>query len=165
MAELGARKAPSQPDALDRIAIVDPRLKQLLAYWRRERGERSLPSRTNIDPAALKFVLGHLILWDVLPEPQQFRVRLQGSELEWWMGRDLTNRLLDELPSVEIAEITRRSLLQAIATSAPCHQIGSAMIADVPRAFEALYLPLGRDGETVNMVLAAVLWRDVRLAA
>lgn len=165
MADRSASKALVRGDPSEQIAIVDPRLQQLLAYWQRERGDRALPSRNDINPAALKFLLGHIILWDVVAETQQFRVRLQGSELQWWMGGDLTSHLLDELPSREIAEIMRRSLLRAIATRAPCHQLGNVVIADVPRGFEALYLPLGSDGETVNIVLAAVLWRDVRLAA
>jgi hypothetical protein len=145
-----------QPD------IVDRRLQALFAYWEKERGDRALPSRHDIDPAALRFVLGHLILLDVLRDPIQFRIRLQGTELEWWMGGDLTGQTLDQLRSPGLSALAHQCLTTVIETRVPFHKIGEETIGDLPRHYEALLLPLASDGVSVNMVLAAVLCRDDR---
>lgn len=142
--------------------IIDERLKQLLAYWDKERGKRPMPARTDIDPVELRFILGHLILLEVLRGPLQFRVRLQGTEMKWWMGHDLTGKTLDQLSSPQLEAVAYECLANTIETAAPYHKIGDEIIDDMPRRFEALLLPLGSDGVAVNMVLAAVLCRDDR---
>jgi hypothetical protein len=157
----GVNRLLAHPVSPDHLDILDPRLKQLLAYWNKERGSRPLPSRTNINPIELKFLLGHIILLDVLKEPLQFRVRLQGTELQW-MGCDLTGKTLDQLPSAELRAVADEYLVATVETCAPFHKIGDEIIGDMPRRFEALLLPLASDGVTVNMVLAAVLCRDDR---
>lgn len=146
----------SQPD------IADRRLQALYAYWEKERGDRALPSRTDIDPAALRFLLGHLILVDVLRDPLQFRVRLQGTEVEWWMGGDLTGKALDQLQSPALRALALECLKTAVERAAPFCKLGEETVGDLPRRYEALLLPLANDGASVNMVLAAVLCRDDR---
>lgn len=152
--------------ALARVAargepvLIDRRLQALYAYWEKERGDRALPSRTDIDPAALRFVLGHLILLDVLRDPLQFRVRLQGTELEWWIGADLTGKALDQLPSPELRALAYEYATTTVESGAPLHKIGEEIIGDLPRRYEALLLPLAKDGIGVDMVLAAVICRD-----
>lgn len=142
------------------LEIVDERLRRLHEYWEKERGKRALPARTDINPVELRYLLGHIILLDVLNEPQQFRVRLQGTELERWMGGDLTGKTLDHLPSPQLAAVAQECLAKAIEARGPYHRIGAQIIDDIPRRFEALILPLAADGVAINMLLAAVLCRD-----
>jgi hypothetical protein len=163
MARKGGHRALARPAPGADLGIVDPRLRKLYTYWDKERGARSLPARTDIDPAELRFVLGHLILFDVLCEPLQFRVRLQGTELEWWMGGSLTGQTLDALASPSLREIACNLLGATVASRAPVHHLGEAIVADLPRQYESLLLPLARDGRHVNMVLAGVLCRDEHL--
>ena len=130
-----------------------------------ERGDRPLPSRTDIDPAALRFVLGHLVLLDVLREPLRFRIRLQGTELEWWMGGNLTGQEIERLRTPALRALVRKCLTATVESRVPHHRIGEEIVGDLPRRYEALLLPLAGDGANVNMVLAAVLCRDDRSAA
>lgn len=153
---LARSAARGQPD------LVDRRLHALYAYWERERGTRGMPSRNDIDPAELRFVLGHLVLLDVLQDPLRFRIRLQGTELEWWMGSDLTGKTLDHLRSLALSALAHECLRKVVETRRPLHKIGEEIIGDLPRRYEALLLPLGSDGASVNMVLAAVLCREER---
>lgn len=162
MARKAGNRALYQPAAHIETDIVDPRLRQLHAYWRDERGGRALPSRTDIDPAALRFVLGYLVLVDVCRDPLRFRIRLQGTELEWWIGADLTGKTLESLPSPELRSLAAELLMRVVESHAPLHKVGEEMIGDLPRRYEALFLPLASDGINVNMVLAAVLCRDDR---
>jgi hypothetical protein len=162
MARDGGGRAVAHSVSPDLPRIFDPRLRQLLAYWNKERGERPLPARTDIDPVELKFLLGYIMLLDVLPEPRQFRVRLQGTELQWWLGCDLTGKALDQLPSAELVAVAHDCLASTVETRAPFHKMGDELIGDMPRRFEALLLPLASDGVVIDIVLAAVLCRDER---
>lgn len=157
MARSGGRHAIAHSTPPQQPEIVDHRLRRLYEYWQRERGMRPLPSRTDIDPRQLKFLLGYLSLLDVLKEPLRFRVRLQGTELGWWLGGDFTGRTLDQLPASQLAAVIHQRLANAVNTAAPCHHRGEEIIADLPRRYEALILPLATDGMTVNMLLTAVL--------
>ncbi len=162
MAKKGGRPVHVQPATYPQLEIVDERLRRLREYWQKERGKRALPARTDIDPVELRYLLGHLILLDVLNEPGEFRVRLQGTELERWMGGNLTGKTLDHLPSPQLAAVAQECLARAVEARAPYHRLGAEIIDDIPRRFEALVLPLAADGIAVNMLLAAVLCRDDR---
>jgi hypothetical protein len=56
--------------------IEDRRLAQLYDYWLSRKGSRRFPSRGDIDPLDFRYVLGHVMLVDVLRDPVRFRVRL-----------------------------------------------------------------------------------------
>jgi len=162
MARKGGQGALARSSASRELRFIDPRLNALYAYWNKERGGRPLPSRTDIDPAALRFILGHLVLVDVLRDPLQFRIRLQGTELEWWMGGNLTGQGIDRLRTPALSALARKCLTATVESRAPLHQLGEEIIGDLPRRYEALLLPLASDGVNVNMVLAGVLCREDR---
>lgn len=162
MARRGGNRARANAEAGAQPQIIDPRLQRLQDYWAKGRGARALPARTDIDPIELRFLLGHLILLDVLDRPRQFRVRLQGTELERWMGGNLTGKTIDQLRAPTLAALAVECLTRAVETKRPYHRVGEQPVDDIPRRFEALILPLAADGTTVNMLLAAVLCRDDR---
>src|SRR5258708_17325257 len=94
---------PGTPTKADDLlnGITDCRLAQLYRYWLTRRGSRRYPSRHDIDPVDLRYVLGHLMLLDVLRDPVRFRVRLHGSMMAQQAGYDLTGKFLDQLPFAE----------------------------------------------------------------
>ena len=95
---ISKRKKRSLPiaDADDRqLPVADRRLIRLYQYWLQKRGARSMPSRADIDPLDMRFILGHLMLIDVRHPGPEFRIRLQGSELTWWIGQELTGTNLE----------------------------------------------------------------------
>ena len=75
------RELPSQ--------IEDRRLARLYDYWLSRKGTRRFPSRRDIDPVDFHYVLGHVMLIDVLRDPLRFRVRLHGSDMARWANYDL----------------------------------------------------------------------------
>ena len=139
--------------------MVDPLIKRLYLYWQGKCGARSMPARADIDPLEMRSMLGYLMLLDVLPVPQRFRVRLQGTELMWWIGRELTGLTLDALPASELVAFAGRCLADVVASGAPYHWIGRHVLDDVMRRYEALILPLSSDGSTVDMLLVGVRCR------
>ena len=141
------------------LQIEDRELKRLHDYWTKQRGDRSMPARADIDPLAIGYILGHLMLFDVLPGPG-FRIRLQGSELTWWVGRELTGVLLDALPQPDLRSLAQASLEKVVATRAPTHWIGDHDLDGVWRHYEALLLPLSGDGASVDVIIAAIRCRN-----
>jgi hypothetical protein len=67
------------PADILRAVIVDPLLQRLYDYWQERRSPRSMPSRSDIDPVDMRFILGNLLLVDVLAAPLRFRIRLHGT--------------------------------------------------------------------------------------
>jgi hypothetical protein len=72
-------------------------LKQFHAYWLRQRGERTLPSKSSIDPADIKDILPYVIIADVFDSPLRVRYRLVGTEIVRLRGREFTGKWLHEL--------------------------------------------------------------------
>lgn len=150
-----------QPDyVLPSEPSTEP-IRRLLQYWRSKCVEGQLPTRRDIDPVALPYILPNLFILDVHAdqEPRQrFRFRLFGTELARVHGRDLTGRTLHE------------SLDPAPADGAVCHAM-SVVEARAPRFvagkmhylkkdwlnFENCMLPLQDETGAVTMILGATI--------
>lgn len=145
--------------ALDRSGLIaQPRLQQLYAYWRGLRPDR-IPSRRDIDPAAFRFVLGHVFLVDVLRDPPRFRYRLFGVNLSRRAGYDLTGKSIEDIPAKDMRDYLRRHYLTMLAKPGPIVDRGERDLMGT-RRFELLLLPLADDGQTVDMIFGALLYAD-----
>src|SRR6185437_16360420 len=81
--------------------IRDERLRRLYLYWMERKGAHRLPSRGDVDPLDFHYLLGNIMLLDVLGQPPRFRMRLHGSNMVARAGYDLTGKFLDDLPIPE----------------------------------------------------------------
>jgi hypothetical protein len=161
MGKAGRRRRGNQtPNDPAKPKIVDPLLDRLFGYWNKQRGFRLMPSRADIDPVEMRFILGHLMLIDVQRPPLEFRIRLQGTKFAWWVGGEFTGRMLDELPSPELRALAREYLTTVVETRAPFHNLGDRILDGIPRRFEVLILPLSGSSAAVDMLLGAVRCRD-----
>ena len=60
--------------------IAHPKLRKLYEYWDNKRGERIMPARANIDPLDMTYIVGNVILVDVIAgETPRFRIRFLRS--------------------------------------------------------------------------------------
>jgi hypothetical protein len=147
-----------QATALD---IVNPRLQRLCAYWSEKRGGRAMPSRDDIDPVELAFIIGNLILVDVLDgDPPDFRIRLHGTVLSQRVGYELTGKMLADMPAPEFRARSRRSFLRVARTAQPLHARRDRVMDGRVHRYEALILPLSRDGARVDMILCGLIYDD-----
>src|SRR5262245_25909006 len=78
-------------------AFSSPRCTVLLRYWNRVRGDRVFPARADIDPAAIKEILPHILMLTVEYEPFRVRYRLVGTEIVRLAKFDFTGRYADAL--------------------------------------------------------------------
>ncbi len=127
-------------------------LRQLFQYWDEKRGHRSAPSREDIDPAQMVEFLSNVFLIDVEEEPRRYRVRLMGTALDHWYGRDLTGCHVDEITDQVLA-----ALDELVMTWEPWLVSGEYVKkSDRAIVYELLALPMSSDGATVNMILGGV---------
>jgi hypothetical protein len=139
--------------------IVHPSLQRLYDYWLEKRGDRLMPSRAEIDPLDMRFVIGNLIMIDVIEgQPPQFRIRLHGTHLSERVRFDLTGKMLDEMPQAEFRELTRQSFTKVVTTKQPLHARRDRVLDNRRRSYETIILPLSSDGERVDRILCGLLY-------
>jgi hypothetical protein len=145
-------------DSIDRqpLEIADSLLQQLHAYWTTIRGACRMPSRAQVDPADMRFILGQVMMIDVTDRPAGFKVRLQGTELAWCLGSDLTGKTLEGLRSTGLRALLRECFAQSVITLAPVHQTSRQNHDGVPRLYSVLVLPLSADDRHVDKLLVGV---------
>jgi hypothetical protein len=157
MDSAGDRAAPELP-----LPVNDPGLLRLYEYWLARKGARRLPSRRDIDPLDFPYLLGNIMLLDVVREPLRFRVRLHGTEMARRAAYDLTGKMLDELPISDYRSYVIQRCASVVESREPAFVEHDRVLDGRRRRYQALWLPLSEDGETVSMLLCALVYQDVR---
>lgn len=143
----------------------DPQLRAFYVYWRGRAPDGRLPGRQHIDPLDVPALLPCLMLMDVVPQAAatpgsalpilRFRVRVAGGMLVDLIGANPTGQFLDDY----VAE-SRRAQLNDAYTGVVRNRAAHYWVNQLwtpGREFvrvQRLALPLARDGETVDMVVA-----------
>jgi len=141
-------------------AIREPRLKRFYDYWQMARRGRRFPARCDIDPLDFPYMLGNVMLVDVLRDPLRFRIRLHATNVVDRAGLDLTGKLIDEMPAErrKAAEAHYRQVLAQRAPLALCYE--HHPIDERMWNCEVLVLPLSTDGTTIDMLMSAFVWNS-----
>lgn len=142
-------------------------LQQLFNYWNDKRQQKLLPCRDVIDPLELRFVLGNVLLAEIVRgERLRFRYRLWGSNLTEDYGVEMTGRYVDELQPAALAVRVQQTYLAAMTTGLPQHQKVDEVISGRWFVHERLLLPLalGDAPDHVGMIMGGV-FRSPRLTA
>ncbi len=139
--------------------IHDENLRRVLRYWNEKRGTRACPSRSDIDALDLHYVLGSIVLIDVLHDPLRFRYRLHGTRIVERDQCDMTGKFLEEYPKPEFRNFLKRAWIKLVETAKPTHEFYDQMVDDRVRQFEVIRLPLSTDGKTIDMILIAAVPR------
>lgn len=142
--------------------IKEPRLARLYAYWQSRKGNRRFPTRRDLDPVDLRYILGHLMLLDVLRDPLRFRYRLHGAEITARVQYDLTGKFLDDIPDPDYRDYAVRRCEGLVASGEPLVIRRERALDGRLRPYEALWLPFSEDGVNVTMLLCALLYDELR---
>jgi hypothetical protein len=135
-----------------------PLLARLREYWVTKKGDRRFPARRDIDPLDFTYVLGHVVLFDVLRDPVRYRVRLYGTELARCGSHEPTGKMLDELPACDYRDYVIDRCNQVAETGEPMAVQHDRILDGRLRKYQALWLPLSDDGERVTMLMCAVIY-------
>src|SRR5262245_31952013 len=146
MQELQAPVEIQKPASAD---VRDARLRRLYEYWLEKKGPRRFPSRRDIDPIDFSYVLGHVILLDVIRNPLRLRVRLHGTEMVAKAGYDLTGKFLDDHPITEYRRYVMERCEGLVRDGEPLLVRHDRTLDGKPRRYEALWLPLSEDDQHV----------------
>jgi len=145
------------------LTIKHPRLQQLYDYWSTKRGARKMPSRADIDPLDMTFIMGNVILVDVIAgTPLGFRIRLHGTNLVERVHYELTGKMLDDLPQVQFRNLSRKSFAKVAKTAEPLRALNDRVLDDQLRRYETVILPLSGDGARVDMLLCGMIYDGER---
>jgi hypothetical protein len=143
--------------------VASPLLQRLLQEWDARRRGRAMPARADFQPEAMRFILGSLILVDVLADPLRFRYRLVGTNLAWRRGVDLTGSLLDQHPDQRLREEAVAACRIVVDTRRP-YLFRPRFVGTSGTSFnyEALLLPLSSDDAAVEMIMAGQIFPEAR---
>lgn len=151
-----------QPDyVLPSEPSTEP-IRRLLQYWRSKCVGGRLPTRRDIDPVALPYILPNLFIVDVRTDEEprrRFRFRLFGTELARVHGRDLTGRTFHESLESGPADGAVRHAMSVVEGRAPRFVAGKMHYLknkDWLR-FENCMLPLQDETGAVTMILGATI--------
>lgn len=139
--------------------VVDdvPNFATLLRYWKAVRGERDMPTRADIDPVALKELLGWLFIVEHRPGPDDFYYRLIGSAITGVHGREYTSKTVAEVLAPmgqEVALGTSGAYRRVIDEIVSFRSQGRLVWSNKSWViFDSLHLPLRGDAGQGDMVL------------
>ncbi|MEX0696609.1 MAG: PAS domain-containing protein [Dongiaceae bacterium] len=136
-----------------RDRITEPKLVRLYDYWQAKRNGRSYPSRADIDPTEMTFVLGNIDLVEISGDPIVFTFRLSGSNIDRNEGFNMQGKTLDEYPLPEHRDTIRRTYLDALSSGEPHYELLDRISDDKLQRYARLILPLSRDGQAIDMFL------------
>jgi hypothetical protein len=134
------------------------RLLRFYLYWVERKGARRFPSRADIDPLDFDYLLGNIMLIDVVGDPLRFRVRLHGSNMVMRAGYDLTGKFLDDLPIPEYRRYVIERCKGVVKTGAPLVVQHDRVLGGRPQRYEALWLPFSSDGTRITMLSCALIY-------
>lgn len=137
-------------------------LAQMYRYWLGKCGTRAMPARTDINPVEMRDFLHHTMLVDVLPQPGQpprFRIRLAGTHVVGAYGAEITNNYNDEIDLGNQSDMVINACLKTVEEKKPAYIKGAFQRKNEEKYvnFERLGVPLSTDGNTVDMILIAVI--------
>ncbi len=150
----------------DAPPVLGPRAEVALTYWQGLRQGRKMPARADLDPTAIPRRLTGVLLVDVLKDPLDFRYRLVGSDIDAISQRNFRGVRFSEILHMRRGNRLWAQYQEVAKTGRP---LWSAVpyVGAVPFIRRILHclMPLGADGETVDMVFAVVDIERMAVAA
>ena len=135
--------------------------KDVFDYWQAMRGDRRLPSRADLNPAALKKHLPTIMLLNVV-DADTFSVRLAGTGIRDVLDEEITGKFLSDIDYGEHGAYWQAAHHRVVTERRPAQGVAPVTWRSKGNLFVFwLRMPLSADGEQVDMILGY----DVYLAA
>jgi hypothetical protein len=137
-----------------------PEIERALVYWRKQKGERELPARADIDPLDLATVLPRVMMAEVSYDPLVFRYRVAGTGIFTLHGQELTGKLAHELTPPAYGALIQQHYGEAIARRAPILHVIHLQIDFTETFYARIILPLSGDGQRIDRLLLVDCYED-----
>ena len=134
-----------------------PTTQGLYQYWNTVRGGRRAPRRYEIEPSHIAAILSETLILE-RPDSRTCRVRVAGTQLGEWLGRDLRGKLFYELWAEDDQFVLRDNIQAVVRHGAAALFTFAAPLAshDELAEFEMLLLPLTHHDNSIERVLGSV---------
>ena len=139
-----------------RNKIVSPALRAIADHWQQVRGDRLMPSWSDLSPTQLGPHLKLLWSFNYDPATQDFTARLAGNRVMMCLGQSFRGTPLKELHPPHVYEQARTQMRRVVSEPAFAH--GSGNLFKIGSQFiegERICLPLASDGHNGDGVLCA----------
>lgn len=138
------------------MKVEAPLLLRLYSLWQEKCRGDLLPARADFDPLEMRDCLGSVFLAEALPEDDDFRYTLVGSEITRAVKRDSTGKRVSEVFGAAGLALYRkvRDERRPIRVHGPVDWLGRDYIG-----YETVVLPLADDGRQVNRFIGGMIFR------
>lgn len=147
------RHSYDEPDWLAQLAVADPRLRRLGAYWDALRGDRPMPRFDEIEPWKVPDLLPIMWVWRVDRERRLLFLRLVGEEVQRVLGHWPRGAELEQVAPYQSLGLLRRRYEQVAYGPAILHTRGIAHLGDLHIPAKRLILPLGSGEAAADDIL------------
>lgn len=136
--------------------VESPLLQRLHTLWQEKCRGQLLPARADFDPLEMRDCLGSVFLVEALPDDDDFRYTLVGSDITRTVQRDSTGKLIGEVFGAAGLALYRkvRDEQRPVRVHGPVDWLGRDYIG-----YETVILPLADDGKQVNRFIGGMIFR------
>ncbi len=133
--------------------VHNPALRPLSEFWETVRGDRLMPSASDIDPSQIAYILKDVAILDVI-DATNIQYRLAGTAIAERMGEDPTGNNLIEMTAPETRTVVSQILQTIVSQPAGAIAVYENVYSTGKRAVvESLYLPLQKsEGQSDRIV-------------
>ena len=146
------------------LRFIRPELHELAALWEEKRAGRIAPDRADFSPFVLRPYLPRILSYEIVSSQaeRRFRIRLYGTLISQYSGRDPTGRFVDEIMSEQAYADFNRGLSWATDEARPLRAVGSYYFVDRSFVeFESITMPLTvGGGDQVEQLLNVTYYDD-----
>jgi hypothetical protein len=138
------------------VELGDPDLVQFYDYSSALRGDRSMPSRKDVDPLEIAPAhLPNLMLIEVFHDPRRYRYRFVGTNVVEASGKNRTGRYFDDVNFFKIHPLVMQQYDQVVDAGQPLYSLEPFTNLHTGTNYDVdrLLLPLSTDGKQVDMLM------------
>jgi len=150
----------------DEAQVRHAELCRLISFWHGQRHGTALPAWRRFEPEDLLPWMGHLVLLRVAATPPRYVVRVFGTQVAAYAGRDITGCDLDAV----LPEHAKATIMSPIDRCADERRIvydltHLPLTGATTYRLHRLFLPFARDGQRVDHILEGVYLEAAAVAA
>ena len=138
-------------------------LRTLATLWEEKRAGRIAPTRDDFSPFVLRPYLPRVLIYEIVRSEtmRRFRIRLYGTLISKYSGRDPTGKFVDEIMTEQAYADFDRGLSWAADNARPLRAAGTYHFVDRSFVqFESITLPLTSDAGEIGQLLNITYYDD-----
>ena len=140
--------------------VANPRLRALVRYWGEKRGDRSMPSRGDIDPVEIPRLLSIVLLADATRRPPV--IQLLGTEPTAAYGQEMRGRPVDAFEFNGFSPAWLKAFDTVARSGLPTAAAGAHTDSTRCWMVEVVLTPLSNDGEHVQQIFGGLYIKPIK---